>query len=180
MKIKKIAFPENSMLSKIKYDYADSYLGKIQKENNNHSIEEIGKAFFTSSPKWINLLMVLRNKIVSIFGLKTGNPLGKKDILSNHFTIEKGKRIGIFKVFEQNENELILGEDDHHLNFRVSLLLEPATQNKKGLIISTIVEFNNALGKLYFLPVKPFHKWIVKGMLRNTIKELQKSNNFIV
>ncbi|MEW7291490.1 DUF2867 domain-containing protein [Aquimarina sp. 2304DJ70-9] len=176
MKIKKIAFPENSMLSKIKYDYADSYFGQIQKENNNISIEEISKAFLTSSPRWIDLLMVFRNKIVSIFGLKTGNTLHKKDILSNHFTIEKGKRIGIFKVYEQNEGELILGEDDHHLNFRVSLLLEPADRDQKELIISTIVKFNNTLGRLYFLPVKPFHKLIVKNMLRNTIKEIHKLN----
>jgi hypothetical protein len=31
---------------------------------------------------------------------------------------------------------------------------------------ATIVHYNNIWGRLYFLPVKPFHKLIIRTMLR--------------
>jgi len=48
---------------------------------------------------------------------------------------------------------------------------EPPTKN---LIISTTVKYNNWFGKIYFLPVKPFHKRIVPTMLKGIIKEIEK------
>ncbi len=81
-------------------------------------------------------------------------------------------------MFARTENEVILGEDDKHLNFRVSLFLEQQQNNpqKKDLTISTTVEFNNWFGRLYFIPVRPFHKLIVPTMLKGIIKELEKRN----
>jgi hypothetical protein len=61
------------------------------------------------------------------------------------------------------------------LNFRVSLFLKqqaPGT-NYKELTVSTAVEFNNWFGRLYFLPVPPFHKLIVPAMLKGIVKELE-------
>lgn len=172
MTIKKVAFPEKSILSNVSYDYADSYMGNLNKSNDTITSTHVGKAFFMSSPRWIGVLMLLRNKIVSIFGLKTGSTPKKDDLFIEKMNFNKGDLIGLFKVFDKNENELILGEDDKHLNFRVSLFLKPNSQHKEKLIISTIVTFNNRFGKLYFLPVKVFHKLIVKGMLRKTIASL--------
>ena len=48
---------------------------------------------------------------------------------------------------------------------------------KKDLTISTTVEFNNWFGRLYFLPVRPFHKIIVPTMLKGIIKELETQRN---
>ena len=77
----------------------------------------------------------------------------------------------MFQVFDKNENELILGEDDKHLNFRISLFID---HQSKEIIITTTVIYNNWFGKLYFLPVKPFHRFIVPSMLKAIIKELGK------
>ncbi|HJV20387.1 MAG TPA: DUF2867 domain-containing protein, partial [Sediminibacterium sp.] len=68
-----------------------------------------------------------------------------------------------------------LGEDDKHLNFRVSLLINRQSdycENKK-IIISTTVKFNNWFGRLYFLLVRPFHKLIVPIMLKGIIKNIE-------
>jgi hypothetical protein len=80
-------------------------------------------------------------------------------------------------VFFKTENEVILGEDYKHLNFRVSLFLEQQINktNENGLTISTTVQFNNCFVRLYFLPVQPFHKRIVPAMLKGIITELEKS-----
>ncbi len=132
MKIEKTAFPENSILSKSNCNYADSYCGIISKEDYTITSADIGKAFFFSSPKWVTTLLKLRNKMVSFFGLKTGETSNKKDIRIDDTDLEKGRQIGLFKIFDKTDNELILGEDDKHLNFRVSLLLDIQSKTKKN------------------------------------------------
>ncbi len=81
-------------------------------------------------------------------------------------------------MFNRTDKEVILGEDDKHLNFRVSLFLDHQINdpNKKHLTVSTTVEFNNWFGRIYFLPVRPFHKLIVPTMLKGIIKHLEKLN----
>lgn len=176
MKIKKIEFPAKSILSqeKEKFDYMDSFEGGLVGNGQNFDITQIGKAFFTSGPTWGKKMFAFRNKVVGLFGLKTGveiNPEKEADC----FTCEVGERVGLFKVFNKTSNEIILGEDDKHLDFRVSLLFDKnkGGQDENSLTISTTVKFHNWLGVLYFLPVRPFHKLIVPAMLKNIIGKLE-------
>jgi hypothetical protein len=181
MRIVKTTLPNNSILntSHKKYDYVDSFQGILNDIENNITSVDIGKAFFSSGPKWVGKLFNLRNKIVSVFGLKTsGNIVDRQQQLEN-FKCEPGEQLGLFKVFNKTGYEVILGEDDKHLNFRVSLFLDNSKtdKTKKDLTISTTVEFNNWFGRLYFLPVRPFHKFIVPTMLKGIIKELENQRN---
>ncbi len=162
--------------SQAKYDYVDSFQGTLIDKENKFTSEDIGRAFFSSGPKWIEKLFSLRNKIVSIFGLKTPGDLVDKEIQLENFRCQPGERLGLFKVFSKTEHEVVLGEDDKHLNFRVSLFLQPQSTevNKKDLTVSTTVEFKNWFGRIYFIPVRPFHKLIVPAMLKGIISELEK------
>ncbi|MBE4948504.1 DUF2867 domain-containing protein [Chryseobacterium culicis] len=178
MKIKKTEFPETSALYKGKkdFDYMDSFEGKLTERRSNPDITEVGKAFFTSGPVWGKKMFAFRNKMVGLFGLKTGAKTGKK-LAGNDAQYEVGERIGLFKVFDKTYNEIILGEDDRHLDFRVSLLFDKnKDEEENSLTISTTVKFHNWLGVLYFLPVRPFHKLIVPAMLKNMIHKLEKAN----
>ena len=170
--------PYNSILNKDKkpYHYVDRYQTELVDKNNSINPTAIGKAFFSSGPKWVEKLFGLRNKIVAVFGLKTSaNTTDRQQQLDN-FKCEPGEQLGLFKVFCKTNNEVVLGEDDKHLNFRVSLLLDQLLneKDKKTLTITTVVRYNNWLGRLYFLPVRPFHKLIVPAMLKGIIKELEK------
>lgn len=180
MRIVKTTLPNNSILnaSHKEYGYVDSFQGELNDSDNKFNSADIGKAFFSSGPKWVGKLFTLRNKIVSIFGLKTSGDISNREKQLENFNCEPGEKLGLFKVFAKTENEIVIGEDDKHLNFRVSLFLEQKTKEstKKDLTISTLVEFNNWFGHLYFLPVRPFHKLIVPTMLKGIIKELEKQN----
>lgn len=159
MKINKTEIPQNSLLypNNKQYNYIDSYEGAINDETNKISIIDVVKAFLKPGPKWIDSLFMLRNKIVSLFGLKTPNE--KVDTKQqNDLKFESGERVGLFKVFNRIDNEIILGEDDKHLNFRVSLLLSEQKNNKsnKNITITTIVIYNNWFGRLYFFPLNHF------------------------
>lgn len=179
MKITKAQFPADSLLlaGGKTYDYSDSFRGIFTDKTNRIDAAAAGKVFFTSAPAWIGKLFELRNKMVAAFGLKTsGNGQNRQDLLDN-FKCEPGEQLGLFKVFARTENEVILGEDDKHLNFRISLFLDRTGPKQKALTISTTVQFNHWTGKLYFLPVRPFHRAIVPAMLKSLIRELEKQAN---
>ncbi|MGR3857300.1 MULTISPECIES: DUF2867 domain-containing protein [Chryseobacterium] len=177
MKIKKTEFPEKSILSpgKKDFNYIDSFEGEFADGGRNIDISEVGKAFFTSGPKWGKKMFAFRNKAVGIFGLKTGSEAETRQ-KEKDFKCEVGERMGLFKVFDKTSNEIVLGEDDKHLDFRVSLLVEKSKvhPDENSLTISTTVKYHNWLGVLYFLPVRPFHKLIVPAMLKNMIGQLEK------
>ncbi|WET50525.1 DUF2867 domain-containing protein [Chryseobacterium indologenes] len=180
MKIKKIEFPVRSVLyqGKEKFDYVDSFEGGLVGNGQNFNITQIGKAFFTSGPKWGKKMFALRNNVAGWLGLKTGAEVDPANGPEN-FTCEVGERVGIFKVFNKTSNEIILGEDDKHLDFRVSLLFDKnqGGQDENSLTISTTVKFHNWLGVLYFLPVRPFHQLIVPAMLKNIINQLESAES---
>jgi hypothetical protein len=145
--------PENSMISQGfgRVDYCDSY--RITKATNDNS-ERIAMQLF-KLPKWVVALLNVRNRIVKLFGLKTGTE----------------SEATIFPVIAQNENEILMGVNDKHLNFRVSVLID---REKSYIYTTTLVHYNHNWGKIYFLFVKPFHKIIVRAM----VKRLQLSFNF--
>ena len=70
------------------------------------------------------------------------------------------------------DNEIIMGEDDHHLDFRISVLYrngEHEDGSSPHVIISTVVLCHNALGRIYLRVIKPFHRVIVKSGLRRAV-----------
>lgn len=151
-------------------DYQDSYSEDLPATERPIAIEEVGRAFFSASPKWLNKLFTLRNHLVKLIGLKVDENAQDREAQLAACNFEVGDRLGLFKVFQKNEHELIIGEDDKHLDFRISFLIDRI--NKK-LNITTTVYFNNWMGKLYFIPVKPFHSLAVPAMLRNMIHYLK-------
>ena len=179
MKVHKVNYPSTSILYKTDFNFADSYQGVYIDKEDKISSKDIGKAFFASAPNWTSQLFELRNKIVSVLGLKTPEKVQNRSELLDSFTCEPNERLGLFKVYSKSENEVILGEDDKHLNFRISLLKEDNLdkEGSKKIVISTTVKFNNWFGRLYFLPVKPFHKLVVPIMLKGIIKQIEKEGN---
>ncbi len=180
MKAIKTALPENSILyhNRQQYDFVDSFEGALKDDTHQFTAVDVAKAFFSSSPKWIEKLFSFRNKLVAVFGLKTSGKITDRAQQLKNFKCEKGESLGLFIVFDKTDNEVVLGEDDKHLNFRVSLHLSGAGSplQKRTLTISTTVKFNNWFGRLYFMPVRPFHALIVPTMLKAIIKELEKKH----
>jgi len=105
-----------------------------------------------------------------MIGLKIPGAGTKAEVLRD-FKCEVGECVGLFNVLAKTGSKVILGEDDKHLDFRVSLFLD---KQSNTLTVSTVVKIHNWLGRLYFLPVKPFHKLIVPTMMKEMVKQLIK------
>lgn len=98
-------------------------------------------------PAWAQALLTLRNALVRPFGLKTGAAAG-------------AKTSGIFPVCKESADELIVGLDDRHLDFRVALMRQDGR-----LYMSTWVQPHNLAGRIYLKVVMPFHILISRSMV---------------
>ena len=176
MQILKTTLPKNSLLNNLiqKYDYSDSFQGKFQDTEDKITPEVVARAFFSTAPSWVQHLFALRNTLVKFLGLKTADDLTDRQAFLDNCKFEMGDRLGLFQVFDKNENEIIIGENDKHLDFRVLLFIQKNDATNRTLIISTTVVFHNWLGRAYFMPVKPFHNLIVPIMLKAILERINK------
>ncbi|MET0349875.1 MAG: DUF2867 domain-containing protein [Rhizobacter sp.] len=121
----------------------------------------LARFLVAQQPAWIGALTALRDVLVAGFGLKT----------AKHLSTLGGEgaaaRIGIFKVYSANTTEVVLGEDDKHLDFRLSVLCAdgPSPHDGRRLTVSTVVHCHNLLGRTYLRVIAPFHREVVKASL---------------
>lgn len=173
MKLQETTIPENSVLyaDRTHYHYSDSYEVQIKDTANQLTLIGAANTFMKPGPKWINYLLKLRNLLVALVGLKTTDD----NETNTNCQFEPNERAGLFRVFSKTEHELILGEDDKHLNFRVSLYLDtvPNDTCRKQITVTTIVIYNNWFGRFYFFFVKPFHQLIVQTSLKTNFQTLE-------
>ncbi|WP_027420540.1 DUF2867 domain-containing protein [Crocinitomix catalasitica] len=147
----------NQLLKKI--DFNDTF----STINHQNSIEEITNFIFNTTPVWIESLFQLRNKMAGLIGLKTEKPADYNE------DFKVGGYVKFFKIYSIAKNEVVLGADDKHLNFRVILTNEDKELYNCKVI--TLVKYNNRKGKIYMGIIKPFHRIIVKRMVRNAYRE---------
>ncbi len=130
----------------------------------NRSIDQLTADIFTL-PAWGSMLMRIRNAMVRPFGLKT-SPIEKIEPLQNSY-YQVGSHIGPFAVLLRTDDEIVVGQNDKHLQFRASVY---ADKKASCLYIITVVTLLNVYGKIYFFAVKPFHRLIVRTALQRTTR----------
>ena len=102
---------------------------------------------------------------VSCFGIKTSSQLAKIDAQG------RAKRVGIFKIYRVTDREIVLGEDDFHLDFRLSAFCEPSSSAAEHrLVLSTVVHCHNRMGRIYIFIIEPFHKLVVRASLKRAAR----------
>lgn len=147
-----------------KIDFVDTFTTT----NHQNSIQEITNQIFNTAPKWVEFLFKIRNNIVKLFGLKTGIP----DDYNEDFKV--GGYVKFFKIYDIATNEVILGANDNHLNFRA--IVSNTENTSHNIKVTTLVEYNNKKGKIYMTIVKPFHRMVVKHMVGQAHQSPKKNN----
>lgn len=143
-------------------DYLDSYALELVREL---SVDEALNAFCGPMPAAMRILMGIRDAVAERLGLKTASAYRAGDPRAP-IICAPGERLGLFTVRERHAHEIVLGEDDSHLDFRVSVLVEG-----RRVVVSTAVSYNNRLGRLYFAVVKPFHRFLVSHSLPKDFRD---------
>ena len=131
--------------------------------------DEIMISFWTTMPNWVNALFKLRNVLVRPFGLSTGENEERSGKLKEMIRKGSGSN-GLMSVVGKTENETLVLLSDKHLDAYVSVFVDKKN-NRKTVTTSTLVRYHNKLGKIYFFFVCPFHKVIVKSILKDTLRK---------
>src|SRR6185436_13024525 len=100
--------------------FCDSYQAPL---THSLSVEEASRAVFGHAPQWARTLMKIRGWAVSPFGLKHPTQAQSRAAQENvkRAPLQVGERVGIFTIHSIEPQELIAGEDDTHLDFRLSV-----------------------------------------------------------
>ncbi len=147
-------------------DFSDAY--EVPLSQPNLRVEEAYWAVFGAEPAWVRWLMNLRGHMAVRLGLM--HPFGTAPASPEDVpAFQPGVRVGPFTVQSMTDQELIVGDDDLHLNFRISAL-KSERAGQTFLTISTAVEIHNNLGRLYMFVVKPFHRFIAPFMIRRAVR----------
>ncbi|TQV80416.1 DUF2867 domain-containing protein [Denitrobaculum tricleocarpae] len=147
-------------------DFLDCYATDI--ERTGLPIGDIAQRIFTGLPGWIRALLATRDLGVKAFGLKSTAQLPTDN--DRRSPVQVGEPINFFCVRSITENEIILGEDDAHLDFKISVFRE--SEDSKQISLATWVHTHNPLGRVYLRGIYRFHVMIVKSRLRALSREL--------
>lgn len=136
-------------------DYQDVYRVDLEADAPIQTIVDTALKL----PGWIVTALRLRHHLIARpFGLDTGrfdrDAHGMADV----------------PVVARGDDEIVLGQDDKHLYYRLSFLKRASDQGT-AVYLSTVVRFHNVWGRVYFLPVRLGHKLVV----RSTLKKLARS-----
>jgi hypothetical protein len=120
------------------YQFADAY--KVPAPRGIDAVEATRLAF-AHGPLWVRTLMGLRNRLGRVVGLKPA-PAGG------------------FPVVSRSTDEVVLGFDDRHLDFRIVAVVDGGF-----VTLTTVVRWHNAWGRAYLAAIMPFHRAIAARML---------------
>jgi Protein of unknown function (DUF2867) len=107
-------------------------------------------------PRWIRTLMAARDVFVTPFGLKTADIARRVS----------GDHIGMFPVLSETPHRIVAGLDDHHLDFRAVVDVTDLGVDRR-VTVTTVVLTHNWLGRTYLAIIMPFHRLVVRSMLRH-------------
>lgn len=133
--------------------FADAY--RIVRTAPSLTAMQAAEAVFNSMPGWTRALMAIRNAVMRPFGVKTSATQAGRPGQT---------MIGLFPVLRESPRHLLLGFDDSHLDFRITVALDDA-EGATAITVTTAVLTHNALGRVYLAAILPFHRLIVRTLL---------------
>ena len=147
---------ESGVASWFDADLADAFAVPIDAVDGAKGIDNLARSALGDPAPWVRLLLGLRDALVAGFRVKTSQEVRRAAIADN------AERIDFFRIRARSDRELILGEDDRHLDFRLSLLLRARPDGSGDeLVATTVVRCHNALGRVYLALIARFHRLVV-------------------
>ena len=129
--------------------------------------EELARVAFERQAAWIRALTWVRDTVMATVGVKSSRAIGAA-------AAARGLQvIGYLPLLSKSAGELVVGEDDRHLDFRVAILLRTGAAGGRELVVVTVVHCHNRLGRTYLAVIAPFHRTILRANLERTVRMLE-------
>jgi hypothetical protein len=117
-----------------------------------HDPQVWADAVFRDPPSWVVSALGLRKRLLGLVGIERSEP-------------------GAFETLARTDDEVLLGADANHRNFRASVRRE-----QDRVVLTTVVQVHNGRGRAYFAPVRMVHPTIVRAMLNRASRRLSSSS----
>ena len=152
--VRRIAPPSDSLIADwyAQAQLLDSYAVVIP-STPSRNMRQLATLALGDPPVWFRTLLAMRDAAVSPFGVKSSRALRQGN--------PNEARVDFFPVLQEQENEIVLGENDRHLDFRLSLL-RIRSGSEMQIVATTAVHVHNRLGSAYLAVIRPFHHLVVK------------------
>ncbi len=124
-------------------DYADAFA--IDTRGARLDVRRWGEAIFGNVPLWVAALIGVRQLLVGLVGIERHTP-------------------GAFRTLAADDDEVVLGGDAGHLDFRASVRRDPGR-----ITLTTRVRMHNRRGRAYFAVVRHVHPYVVRAMLTRAV-----------
>lgn len=128
------------------------------------------------TPRWTEHLLAVRNKLVRLVGLKgvgrlqDMHPPASGASPSDARSYRVGDQVGIFVICHLSDTEVVMGQDDKHLDVQVALTKHDGQSGAPAaIVLSTVVHIHNTLGHVYMAVITPFHRRIVRAMMQRLV-----------
>lgn len=143
----------------MKADYTDTYIATVR-SSYPMTAKDLFQQIFVYYPQSVLYLLRLRDWLVKPFGLQPGG--GFTDLIT-----------------EQDDSKVIICKSDKHLVLRILLQCDTinASTHQQTIKISTFVNCNNSLGKVYFFFIRPFHSFLCRRVLNRAAKIWEKEKS---
>ena len=128
-------------------------------------LEVLARAAFERPAGWIRAPTLVRDAVMSTVGVKSSRAVGAA-------AAARGPVIGYFPLLSKSAEELVVGEDDRHLDFRAVILLRTGAAGGREMVAVTVVHCHNRLGRAYLTVIAPFHRAIVRANLERAVKAM--------
>src|ERR1700730_2953384 len=140
--------------------FRDSYRAPLTRPELG--VVEIFFALFGHTPLWMKFLLIARNAAARLSGLEapTVAEIMKPAVRSQY---RVGEKIGPWPIFYIDENEIIAGRNNKHMDFRLSVL-KAIDGDAISVVVSTVCTVHNVFGKIYLFFITPFHRHGVRTL----------------
>lgn len=160
-----IPMPSDSILAPLYRgaDLLDAYAVQLP-AGASDDLEVLARAGFERQAWWIRALTRVRDTIMATVGVKSSRAVGVA-------AAARGPVIGFFPLRSKSAGELVMGEDDRHLDFRLAVQLRAGAAGGRELVLVTVVHCHNWLGRTYLAVITPFHRVIARASLEQAARK---------
>lgn len=138
-------------------DFSDAFAVMVPR--GGIDARDVAALAFSKLPDRAGWLLKIRNLAMRPFGLKTD------EIVQS------------LPVLHESAEEVVVGLNDDHLDFRTQFRTDTIRLGPDGpdlglITLTTIVRTHNRVGRLYLVVIMPFHKLIVRSLLKRVAEKL--------
>ncbi len=136
-------------------DFADAFAVPLPPGASQDARDWHARLTTAGVPSWVAALVGVRSLLARALRLETAGALREHN--------------SPFAVISANPDVVVAGQDDKHLDFRVLAQVTGTAAGCSQLVLTTVVQRHNALGRAYFALIRPFHTRVVRAILRRVL-----------